>query len=410
MKRINGAAAYAPVSVSASGTCVQTKEAFLRLAGEWGDLFERARCPHIFLSHEWMAEWWEQWGGGQELFLIAVRDSEGRLVAIAPFYIKQSKNRRPGVRVLAFIASTQVASDHLDILVEPGCEVSSIQEIVRLACAYRKQWDYIELADCDADSLLLAEMRHQFKAAGFCEHIVSRPDRPYAKVTPSFDEYLAGLAHRVRKNYRRGLRALEATGGFEFSCLTASSDIIAGYNELVRLHDERFKHLSKNSCFLEPSLQAFHSGLLKRMTARRRARLYLLQVHGRTVAALYGFSVRGRFSYYQSGMDPAWAELSVGAVSLGCSIRHAIETGHTEFDFLRGTQSYKLHWAKSSRQAVTVRFFDRRAKGSMVLLLLRVRRLAARLKKALRREGMRLWQQIIAKSQIVGWGKRLPGS
>src|SRR5690349_9602374 len=103
----------APVVVRAE--CIRTPDEFHRLATEWGDLFERAKCNHVFLSHEWMAEWWRHWGSAQELFVVQVRDSNERLIAIAPFYINKPKHRWPGTRILAFIGSTHVASDHLDI-------------------------------------------------------------------------------------------------------------------------------------------------------------------------------------------------------------------------------------------------------------------------------------------------------
>jgi CelD/BcsL family acetyltransferase involved in cellulose biosynthesis len=174
-------------------------------------------------------------------------------------------------------------------------------------------------------------------------------------------------------------------------CLTEVREIEAAYPELVRLHGRRFDQLGKASCFLDPSLQAFQAGLLRRMSQRKWPRLYLLQVDGRTVAALYGFSVRDRFSYYQSGMDPDWADVSVGLVSLGCSIRAALETGHTEFDFLRGTPSYKLHWAKFSRKAITARLFDYRPRSLTVYLLLHARERAARLKRVLRK----CWERVL---------------
>jgi hypothetical protein len=95
-------------------------------------------------------------------------------------------------------------------------------------------------------------------------------------------------------------------------------------------------------------------------------------------------------------MDPQWSKLSPGLLMIGCSIQHIIKTGHNEFDFLRGTQSYKLHWARYRRKAITVRFFDGRPKGRGILLFLRLRRRAAGIKKGLSRASGRLWQQIIA--------------
>jgi len=93
------------------------------------------------------------------------------------------------------------------------------------------------------------------------------------------------------------------------------------------------------------------------------ARLFLLQVGGKAVGALYGFSVGKTFSFYQMGMDPAWQRLSVGPVMMGCTIEEAIRTGHGRFDFLCGDETYKFQWAQDSRRAATHCFFDHRPRS-----------------------------------------------
>jgi CelD/BcsL family acetyltransferase involved in cellulose biosynthesis len=364
---------------------VVTRNSLSQLASDWQNLFERTNCSHVFLSHEWMVEWWDQWGAGHELFAIEVRDANERLIALAPFYVKIPKNRWAGARVLAFIGSEYVASDHLDILVEPGSEDLAIQEIVRTVLSHRKEWDYIELADCDADSATLAGLRSQLKTAGLREDTTSSAERPYALLAPDFDEFLSTIGASVRYNFRRRLRNFQRAGRVDVICLVENSAIRKHFVDLMRLHWMRFDQLGKVSSFSDNQLLEFHTRLLERMASRPWPRLYLLQLDGQTVAALYGFSVSGRFCFYQSGMDPQWSKMSPGLLMLGCSIEHIIETGHYEFDFLRGTQSYKLHWAKYRRQAVTVRFFDGRPTGLGVLLFLRLRRRAARIRRTIRR-------------------------
>jgi CelD/BcsL family acetyltransferase involved in cellulose biosynthesis len=345
--------------------CIQTPTAFFELRKDWNDLFARAKCDVIFLSFDWMAEWWEHWGGSHELFLITVRDVAGTLVALAPLCIRRPNVRWLGNRVLAFMGSTGVASDHLNFLVHPGLEVIAAREIVRALLAGCHRWDYVELADADADSVPFTALYGELKEAGLSDCPLRRPARPYAQLPANFEEFLAGLAHRVRKNFRRGLRALEREGKLEFVCLKENSEIQERFGEFLQLHRQRFDQLEKTSAFLEPKLQAFHQGLLKRMADRTWPRLYLLQVDGKTVAAIYGFALDNRFAFYQSGMDPSWTRLSAGMIILGCSIQQSVESGHTEFDFLRGTQAYKLFWTKNSRRALTARFFDNRMRGRL---------------------------------------------
>ena len=379
------AASEVRVDSRVRGALIHNREALSQLAAEWDGLFERTECQDVFLTHDWMAEWWEHWGAQNELFIATVREPGGRLVAIAPFYIRRSGIGRLGLRVLSFMGSRGSASDHLNILAEPGMEAVAIQEIVRHVLAGRAAWDYIELADADAQSEVFTRLRQEFHEAGLKEHLRARPGCPYAKLPTAFDQYLSELGSSIRYNFRRRLRNLERFGCVSFVCLTDNAEIQARFGDLLFLHDKRFGQLGKTSAFLDPRLQSFHVGLLKRMASRSRPRLYLLQLNGQAVAALYGFSVGKQFAFYQSGMDPAWAKLSVGLIALGCAIEHNIRTGHECFDFLRGTQPYKLLWAKYRRPAFTAHYFDGRLPSRTALSLFRLRDCASRAKKGLRK-------------------------
>ena len=58
------------------------------------------------------------------------------------------------------------------------------------------------------------------------------------------------------------------------------------------------------------------------------------------VASVYGLVDRGSFIYFQAGYDPEWRNKSVGLVLVGETFKDAIEGGLTEYDFLRGTETY----------------------------------------------------------------------
>ena len=58
---------------------------FDALAEEWNDLLKRSAFDTLFLTWEWQRTWWEHLGEG-DLFLIAMRDDQGRMAGIAPLY------------------------------------------------------------------------------------------------------------------------------------------------------------------------------------------------------------------------------------------------------------------------------------------------------------------------------------
>jgi CelD/BcsL family acetyltransferase involved in cellulose biosynthesis len=308
-----------------------------------------------------MAEWWERRGQRRQLFVLTVREPTGRLIAVAPLYVRRSGPPSIGPRRLGFLADELVGSDYLNILVEPPFEHGVAREIACFLLEHRDEWDYIELADVDRESIMIAALRGQLIGRGLTEHVATGFVCPFLSLPSSFDEYLGRLDVRMRQSVRRRRRLLESTAPVKFIALADGPAIESRFPELLRLHRLRFEQAATPSSFLDPAVQAFHRAVLKRLAGRGWVRLYLLEVRGEPVAALYGFSIMKKFAYYQSGNDPAWLpRFGVGGVMLGRTIEALIQSGHTEFDFLRGHEPHKLRWGGHIRQMLTISFFDHR--------------------------------------------------
>ena len=58
----------------------------MTLQEEWNTLVALSAAPTIFLTWEWIASWLDTVHPEARLFVITVRNRDGHLVAIAPFY------------------------------------------------------------------------------------------------------------------------------------------------------------------------------------------------------------------------------------------------------------------------------------------------------------------------------------
>ncbi len=331
-----------------------------KLSEDWHDLYDRTECRNPFLTPEWMLTWWRHFGGAHRPFVITVRNQDERLVAVAPMYVRRSKMGSWGPRALCFLADRGVGTDHLTLLVGPDMKAAAVQEVVGVIQTRRDDWDYIELAAVPETCPMWACLRSELGAVGMREQVIRSSICPYALLPASFEEFLGGLSSNHRYNFRRRRRALERESGFKFVAIENAEDLAARFDEIARLHRLRFDDRRKRSSFLLPDIQRFHMETLPLLARHHTARLFLLEVGGKAIAGLYGFSTGKRFSFFQSGMDPAWSRMSAGLVLMGCSIEEAIRTGHDEFDFLRGAEDYKFMWAPATRLDVTVCYFDNR--------------------------------------------------
>ena len=102
-------------------------------------------------------------------------------------------------------------------------------------------------------------------------------------------------------------------------------------------------------------------------------RLFVLSLDDTPVAALYGVLYRRKFYFYQSGFDPAFARHSVGLVTMGLSIEHAIRDGAVEYDLLHGEEPYKFLWAQHTRGLTGLELYPPDVRGSLGRTMMSIR-------------------------------------
>ena len=345
---------------------IRTTEEFLLLGPEWKELFHRIGCDNVFLSFEWLSEWWLHFGHKHELFVIIVRGQNGQLAALAPFYI--SLHGGPlRLRQLSFLGDRLVGSDYLDFLVDDCCMPSALERIHRCILGNRRLWDYIQLLDVKADSIAATAFRMLMLNCGVTSKMTFSSLCPYQKLPHSKEEYNASLTTRFKKNLRYYSRTLQRQGEVEFITVEHAPDIEDAFNDLLRLHRSRFRSRRADSAFLGPKAEAFHRGALRSLTKAGLASIHMLKLNGICVATSYELSCGRRISSYQSGIDPVYSRFSVGQQLIHFAIETGIEKGYREFDFLRGNETYKSKWVHDIRNVYVLRFFDRRPKSRIAM-------------------------------------------
>jgi hypothetical protein len=98
---------------------------------------------------------------------------------------------------------------------------------------------------------------------------------------------------------------------------------------------------------------------MQALLSQGQLRLLGLELEGRTIAMIYGMQYKGRFCFFQSGFDPAYAAYSPGDVLMGYAVELAIEQGCEIFDMLKGDHEYKRHFFQDSRRNLELRAFRR---------------------------------------------------
>ncbi len=336
---------------------VKSMDQVERLRGQWDSLLERVPQAPIFLTPEWMLGWWEIYGAGAALFLIAVHH-EDRLIGLLPCYISGPALRKsdPFPHQLRLLGSTAVCSDHLDGLAEPGMEgpvTAAWQQAIK---EHQSAWESVEFADLDQEGLLYQAIKREPKAWG---QGLSWSERsgdicPYITLPGSWTEYLSSLSPKTRREIRHDRRALDKVGSVTVRAVTEPDEVEAAMAVFIGLHQLRREHLGDQGSFADAAYERFHLIVSRGMAERGRLRLWFLNVDGNPAAARYQFAYRGRVHDYLPGHDPKWHKFSVGLVLLSHCVEYAILNKDQQIDLLRGAEGYKLRWAAYSRQQVTL--------------------------------------------------------
>jgi len=258
-----------------------------------------------------------------------------------------------GARHLRFISTgeaeyEETCPDYMNILClrgEEGPCVNSFWSVVD-----RMDWDHLEFLDLPEDSPLLRVAGIARTARPF-----SRGSCPIAELTGGFEAYLSRLSPNSRQQARRLLRDGEKAGAqFEVIDIERASE---AFDALVRLHHERWVSDGKPGVFAAPHFLEFHRNLVREWLPGGRAVLARLSLMGDPVAVLYGFATGQKFDFYQSGVCRETAGLlrSPGNLAHLLLMRTLAERGLTEYDFLRGSSSYKQRLATHENRLVGIR-------------------------------------------------------
>ncbi|HEX8953696.1 MAG TPA: GNAT family N-acetyltransferase [Polyangia bacterium] len=320
------------------------------LAATWEALVDPAHPGAAFRSWAWGSAWWKSFSTGREPFVLIAREA-GVPVGLLPLCAERSPL---GGRRLVFMGEGIVGSDYLGAV----CRADDEERLARAfaGALAHEPFDELGLDGLLRDDPLLPALASVLPAAR--SDVALRFRCPHIALAGDFDRYLAGLPDGTGPQWRRRLRWLEKRPGFEIERLTDPAQIVPGLDALFELHHRRWAVEGGSDAIDSAAVEAFHRTAARALAERGWARLYLLQVEGAPRAALYGFAHGDRFAFYQAGYDPEWRQRSVGTVLLGHVVRECFAERRREYDFLRGSEPYKLKWANGWRETVRLRARD----------------------------------------------------
>jgi CelD/BcsL family acetyltransferase involved in cellulose biosynthesis len=348
------------------------------LEAEWRALADAAPDCTPFQTWEWMSSWWRHHRDGR-LWILSARDG-GVLCGILPLTI--TRYHGLPLRRVSFLGTP--VSDYHGMIARAGREHECRAAFLEYLAAHARRWDVIDLPDLREGSTLAEATRLPSLDSRLVEHRVC----PFVALTPTWEQYTAGLGKNFRARIGRQRRQLVRQFAAEFDTVE-KDDLAAALEDLFYLHNARWRRRGLRGAFASPRVRRFHQDVARRFLERGWLRLHRLRLDGKTRAAIYCFAHAGRVYYYLSGFDLTMARHSLGTLLLAHAIGESIASGAREFDLLRGDETYKYDWKATERR--TLRLLIAKPRSLRSRLALGVSWLERRLEREGSRWRNRLW-------------------
>jgi len=301
-----------------------------RLFQQWEDLVAASQCNKVFASLEWYLASCRMDTSGTPFVIAAFRGSE--MTCILPLVL----NRTVGVAKFP-----NYGSDYNDVLVR-GSNPALVADLLRYALSVATPLRHLKLSRLRPDSnclLALPYFKHESNIE--CRHSII-DSFFYAELPSSFEDYLASLGRKFRKNIRRALRAAAATNGLTICELYPESLHPAELPDIFfQLLLCRHSHMGLPE---QIKTQSFVSEVLPVMFRKGSMRVFGLLEEERIIAIMLFFVAAQGLLAWNGGFLAGKEQWSPGTSLYAFAIRQAIAEGLHELDLGAGDEDYKLHW------------------------------------------------------------------
>jgi CelD/BcsL family acetyltransferase involved in cellulose biosynthesis len=338
---------------------------FGRLAPEWDALADEVDASP-FLRPGWFAAWWNAFGTGQ-LRLLVERDAAGRLLAVMPVSV------RHGVCV----APANWHSPEYGILAAGRAARTALLDRLFASRPQLVSLRLLPTGDETIESVHAAADRFQYHSA-----LRSQPSCPVVGVDGDWDTYERGLSRNLRQDLARCRRRLAELGPVSLEVSLAASDLEAAF-ELEQLG---WKGARGSAMASRPQTRQFYEAVARWAETRGWLRLIFLRAGERRVAFHLALEQGGSYIPLKGGLDPDLSRCSPGKLMIHATLERAFATGLRRYDFVVGSEEYKLRWATGLSDRVHFCAFAPTLRGASLRVAdLRARPLARRAVTAARR-------------------------
>ena len=336
------------------------------------EIFQRRFRDAFFISPGWLSSFQQILCQGQQAEHIVGRDESGNLrgtihlARVTTSFLKLFR-----LRAMCLLGTRSVVSpEHLELAIDPD---------------YRQEWygfferhlrqtmngsaflvfDSVSNDAPNADGLMT-----YLRERGFYVVKEDQDVCPGLELPGSLEELMERYSPNMRKIVRRTLKRNAAE--LRLVDYSEIGSLEAAFDKARRLHMMSREQKGQASSFERQGYVAFHRELSRVIEPQGKLYLKFLMRGTEPVSFRYGFLSGDVYYDYQTGYDPIVAKQRPGFLIVALIIQDLISRGIKRFDFLRGDEGYKRHWAPLTRRTSSYYAFPPGFKSRVYHTLLRL--------------------------------------
>ncbi len=302
----------------------------------------------IFLTQEWILNWWKFFSNGKKLSILMLFDGP-RLAGMAPLVIIEKSSIISPFSIIRFIG-TGVA-DHLDFCIDSELHYEGMSRIFEFIMN-DLSWDALDLHDIPDDSRNVPVIKELLERHGLTHSIQESIVCPFLSINGhAWDSfYAARRSKSTRQDLRRRHRRLSEMGSVAFCRHEEPEDVERIFPQLFSVYDKRWENKNLSISFTGRLESLFYRGVAADLARLGKLHLLTMELDGRVIAFTLSVFQGSQFTWLITAYNPEFDKYFPGELILAQLLEEIIRSGRfNEFDFTRGDEPYKFKWTDDKR-------------------------------------------------------------
>ncbi len=315
----------------------------------WKSSWNKLTRTNPMMSLEWLAAWWNHFGLGHQLHIVAVASGD-QLLGVLPCYVQQTLFGNQ----IRLLGTGSVCSDYLGAIVdrEHATEVyKAIHENLRqsVESGSLRGIESLQFEGISSDNAWLQALAEFADKADYSMRIQKQANSWSLALPSTWAElHHSQRGHGVHRKAKKCMSRLESKE-LVIRQITEVVQLDEGMEHLIRLHQARRESVGDDGCFADSRFESFLLEALAGMMLEGTACFIFCENEGQVIGVQLLLLGSDTVFMYQSGVDPQFMSLEPGHAVVTGSLLYAISHGYKAYDFLRGDEPYKAFWGAQAK-------------------------------------------------------------